>query len=276
VPDIGYYHPQIVHFVVALLITGVVARLVSLTGRLAFTGPAAAALILAGTVAAVAAVKSGTDAHGPVERVPGAREAVVEHEEWGERARNVFLAVAALELAALALGSRRAGKVFRMGSAAIGLVGVFALFEAAEHGGDLVYNYAGGVGIRSKDTADVRRLLVAALYHSVTLDRTRGKHDDAARLMTELVHRVPDDLGVKLFGVESLLEDRRDARAALAALDSLRVPADTARYLIRAGMLRADAYVAAGVPDSARLTLEALARRFPDNQRITERLARLR
>lgn len=104
----------------------------------------------------------------------------------------------------------------------------------------------------------------------------QGRREEAARLVTELVRRVPDDLGVKLLGVESLLEDRQDGRAALAALDSLRVPADTARYVIRAGMLRADAYVAAGVPDSARLTLEALARQFRDNQRITERLARLR
>jgi uncharacterized membrane protein len=276
VPDIGYYHPQIVHFVVALLITGVILRVVSLTGRLAFTGPAAAVLILAGTVAAVAAVKSGTDAHGPVERVPGAREAVVEHEEWGERARNVFLAVAALELAALALGSRRAGQVFRMGSAAIGFVGVFVLFEAAEHGGDLVYNYAGGVGIRSKDTADVRQLLVAGLYQNVAIDRARGNHEDAARLVAELTRRVPGDTTVKFLAIESLIEDRRDGRGALAALDSLRFAPDNRRLALRSGMLRADAYVAAGVPDSARRTLEALDRGFPNNSRIREKLGQLR
>jgi uncharacterized membrane protein len=278
VPDTGAFHPQVVHFVVALLFVGMALRLISLTGRLVFTGPAATVLLVLGTLAAVGAVKSGTDAHGPAERVPGARDAVVEHEEWGERARNIFLAVAALELVALGLAVRRprAARVFRMGSAAIGLVGLIVLYEAAEHGGDLVYKYAGGVGIRSGDTADVRRLLVAGLYHSVAADRAQGRREDAARLVTELVRRLPDDLGVKLLGVESLLEDGKDARAALAALDSLRVPADTARYVIRAGMLRADAYVAAGVPDSARLTLEALARQFRDNQRITERLARLR
>jgi len=278
VPDIGYYHPQIVHFVVALLITGVILRVVSLTGRLAFTGPAAAALILAGTVAAVGAARSGTDAHGPVERVPGAREAVEEHEEWGERARNIFLAVAALELVALGLAVRRprAARVFRMGSAAIGLVGVFVLFEAAEHGGDLVYNYAGGVGIRSKDSADVRHLLVAALHHSVTLDRTQGKHDDAARLVDELTRRAPGDTMVKFLAIESLIEDRKDGRAALAALEALAVPADNRRLTFRAGMLRADAYVAAGVLDSARRTLEALDREFPNNPRIREKLGRLR
>src|SRR5438876_425777 len=80
---------------------GVLLRGVSLTGKVAFTGPAALVLLLVGTVGAVLAVQSGTAAHGPVERVPGARAAVMEHEEWGQRTRNIFLVVAALEIAAL-------------------------------------------------------------------------------------------------------------------------------------------------------------------------------
>jgi hypothetical protein len=32
------------------------------------------------------------------------------------------------------------------------------LYEAGEHGADLVYGYAGGVGTRYGDTADVTRL----------------------------------------------------------------------------------------------------------------------
>src|SRR5262245_51992182 len=90
------YHPQVVHFVVALAVVGVLLRLVSLTGRLAWTGPAAATLILLAAAASVAAVQSGRDAHGPAERVPGARDAVVEHETSGEWARNALLALAAV------------------------------------------------------------------------------------------------------------------------------------------------------------------------------------
>src|SRR6266581_3881176 len=100
-PNLASWHPQIVHFAIVLLVAGVLFRWISLTGRAAFTGPAAAVLLLAGTVAAMLAVQSGTDAHGPVERVPGARTAVMEHEEWGERTRHMLLVVAALEIAAL-------------------------------------------------------------------------------------------------------------------------------------------------------------------------------
>ena len=42
----GAFHPQVVHFAIALLIVGVLFRIVSLLGRPAWVGPAAAALLL--------------------------------------------------------------------------------------------------------------------------------------------------------------------------------------------------------------------------------------
>src|SRR2546423_14029475 len=149
-PNLSQFHPQIVHFVVALLLVGVGARIVSLTGRLKFTDYGATTLLLLGTIAAVLAVKSGTDAHGPVERVPGTRELVMEHEEDGERTRNIFLGVAIVELLALAFARRpntmRYATYARFASALIGVVGSVSLFETAEHGGELVYSYGGGPG----------------------------------------------------------------------------------------------------------------------------------
>src|SRR2546422_4555637 len=50
-------------------------------------------------------------------RVPGARAAVMEHEEWGERTRNIFLVVAALEIAALIPAVQRWRKGVRIASA---------------------------------------------------------------------------------------------------------------------------------------------------------------
>jgi uncharacterized membrane protein len=274
-PDIGYFHPQIVHFAVALLFAGVFARLVSLTGKLPWIGPGATALLLAGTIAAVAAVKSGTDAHGPPERVPGARPAVVAHEEWGERTRNIFLAVVVLEIVALALWKRpgvRRG--LWAASAVVGLVGCVALFEAAEHGGDLVYSYAGGVGIRSGDSTDVDRLYIAALYHKARQERAAGRAIEAAQLTDELARRRPGDPDAQLLRVASLIEDLKDGRGALVALDAAAMPDTIPRYVVRAGMLRADAYAVLDLADSARLTIEGLAARFPDNPAVRQRLER--
>src|SRR5687767_2409187 len=101
-PNLAANHPQVVHFVIALLLVGVLFRVISLTGRLAFTKHAATVLLILGTIAGGVAVKSGVDAHGPAERIPGARDLVVEHEELGIKTRNVFYVVGGIELVALA------------------------------------------------------------------------------------------------------------------------------------------------------------------------------
>ena len=269
-------HPQIVHFVIALLFMGVLLRCVSLTGKAAFTGPAAVVLLLVGTVAAVLAVQSGTAAHGPVERVPGARAAVMDHQEWGERTRNIFLVVAALEIAALAPAVSRWRRWVLVASALVGLGGAVSLYEAADRGGDLVYAYAGGVGIRSGDPADVDRLLVAGLYHEAMLERKQGKPGEAAQLIGQLAQRYPDDTAVRLLAVESLIVDKQDGKAALAALKWF-APASDSRFLrFRVGLLRADAFAAAGMSDSARIVLQAMAGEFAGNRAIQDRLGKLR
>ncbi len=269
-------HPQIVHFVIALLFAGVLFRGIALSGRAAFTGPAAVVLLLVGTLGAVLAVKSGTDAHGPVERVPGGRAAVVEHEEWGERTRNIFLVVAALEIAALIPAAQRWRKGVHVASALVGLAGGFSLYEAGEHGGELVYAYAGGVGIRSGNPDDVGRLLVAGLYHQAMLDRKVGRPAEAARLIAQLAERAPDDTTAQLLAIESLIVDKQDGKAALAALARFPARPDSRFVRFRVGILRADAFALAGMRDSARAILETMAGEFANNRTIEDRLAKLK
>ena len=64
----GALHPQVVHFTIVLAIVGVALRLVSLLGKPAFASPAATTLLLLAAVSSVVSVRSGTAAHGPVER----------------------------------------------------------------------------------------------------------------------------------------------------------------------------------------------------------------
>lgn len=272
----GAYHPQIVHFVIALLVVGVLLRLVSLAGRPAFASPAATLLILLGTGASILAVRSGTDAHGPVERIPGARAAVVEHEEWGERARNVFFAVAALEVLGLALRRSSGLRLVQGAAAVVGVAGLWVLYQAGDHGGRLVYSYAGGVGIRSGAPEDVGRLLLAGLYHQAQLDRRAGRPAEAAALIDEAARRFPNDPEVGLLAAESHLLDRRDPAAALAALDRIVVPASSAFLRVRAGSLRADALEASGDRAGALAVLRKLAEEFPANARLRQRVEQLR
>jgi uncharacterized membrane protein len=277
-PDLGAlgpYHPHTVHFVVALAIIGVALRLVSLTGRVPFAGPAAATLLLVCAAASVVAVQSGKAAHGPAERVPGARDAVVEHEEWGERTRNVLLAVAALELIALGLVRLGKARYAHMASAAVGLAALFCLYEAAEHGGELVYAYAGGVGLQRKDPADVGRLLLAGLYHQSQLDRKEGRAAEAAALIDLAAQRFAGDVEVQLLRAESQLLDHKDSPAALAALAAITVPADNRRLRMRHTFLLADALAASGQKDAARATLQGMGADFANDPRVKRKLDEL-
>jgi uncharacterized membrane protein len=276
-PSLAALHPQIVHFVVALVTIGVAFRLASLWLRWSWLAPAAAALITLGTVASLAAVRSGVDAHGPAEQVPGARQAVVDHETWGERARNVFVLLFAAEVVAAALASRRhaSARSAALVAAAVGVVAVGVLYRAGDLGGRLVYGYGGGVGIRSGDPDDVGRAFIAGAYHQAMLDRAGGRPLDAARLIDVAATRFPEHLELQLAQVEATLVDRGDPQAALNRLGVLAIPRPDERSRIRAGLLRAQALEVMGDRSAARQVLETLRTEFPANMPIQQRLAEL-
>lgn len=278
-PDFASIHPQVAHFTVALLFVGVIARVLSfapLGERFSFLNPSAAALVILGSIAAVLSAQSGDAGHQPVERIPGVRPAVVEHEDWGKQARNVFIAVGLLEIAGLALRRTKVGRGIRATAGMVGVAGLFVLYETAEHGGDLVYRYAGGVGIRSGDPADVQHLLIAGLYNQALKDREAGHAEDAARLTEELARRSPDDPSVRLLLADSRLRDSKDGQGALAALDSIYVPADSVRLAARVGSARASVFKAMGLRDSARAVLDGLLKLQPENAVLKAQLDSLR
>ncbi len=275
-PNMATLHPQVVHFVIALGLLGVLFRVFSLLGRAAWLNPAAAVLLILAAGAGVVAQKSGHDAHGPVERVPGSAEAVQIHETWGDRTRNILLVVGALEILGLLLATRSAGKVIRGASALVGLGAAVCIYEAGDHGGDLVYNYAGGVGLRSGSPEDVKRLLLAGTYHEARLARDSGRAEEAARLTDQMLLMQPDDPAVRFLGVESKLRDRHDPAAALADLSKMQIAPDDARLATRYGILMAQALAAQGHTDSARAVLTALAAKFPESSRVKAELKNLK
>jgi hypothetical protein len=200
---------------------------------------------------------------------------VQDHERHGENARNIFLGVAALELLGLGLASgAKTAKFAKLGyiaSALVGIVGSTQLYEAAEHGGELVYSYAGGPGIRTGEPKDVERLLLAGLYNQSQADRKAGRGVEAARLVSEMSARFPQDTTIRFLQVESLLLDSKDPAAALRAVQAISV--DTAaRFRTRKGSLTADIFLAMGQPDSARAVLVPLVDAYPANTRLKAKL----
>jgi len=270
--NLAALHPQVVHFTVALTIIGALLRVVSLLGRPAFVSPAAATLLLLAAVSSVASTRSGTAAHGPVERVPGARVAVQEHEEWGDRAQTALLVLGAIELVGLAMMRSPKVKMVHGVAAIASLICVGIVYETAEHGGKLVYSYAGGIGIRSGDEKDIERLLLTGYYQQAMADRKAGRLDSAAQLMTQAANRFGSDPEVRLVAAESILLDQKNPQGAIDALAAMDPPP---QLKIRRGMLQADAFEALGQKDAALAVLQALVAQTP-NARVQQRIDRLK
>ena len=249
-PNIGFFHPQIVHFVVAGMGLGIFFRWVSLSGKFRWTDQAATFLIVIGGIAAILAAQSGTDAHGVAERIPGAVTAVQEHERMGIVTRNILVALAALELLLLVPTLAKWQKPGRILAAIVGLLGGLGIYYTAAAGGVLVYSYAGGVGVRSGDTTDVNRLMMAALYNRASLSRTQKNDAGAAAGFAELAAKFPNDQTVQILAAESLIADTKDFAGATAVLARMGPPPDTARTYNRYQVARANAYLGAGKRDS--------------------------
>src|SRR5690348_2668433 len=131
-PDIGFYHPIVIHFAIGLLAGGVLLRALSLIRRGGFAGPAAVTMILLATAAIVVAAQSGEDAHVAVEAAPGVAAAVRAHQQWGERTRNVALLTAGLELLTLALRGRPSVRTTSFVSAGVGVLAFLCILETGK------------------------------------------------------------------------------------------------------------------------------------------------
>jgi len=269
----GALHPQVVHFAIALLFVGVAFRALSLVtkDRFPFVGPMAMTLLTLGTLAAIVAAYTGDAAHAPVEAMPGLRPAVTAHEEWGERARNIFIVVFLIELISLVLRQPARVRYALIASTIVGVIGLGALFEAGEHGGEIVYAYAGGVGTRSGDPADVGHLLRAGLYQQALVERKAGRPLAANALLEEAVQRFPTDVEVALARAESVIVDRKDPMTAIGLLQAVKPPADNRFIRIRHAMLTADALAGTGQRDGAIAVLQQVQTDAP-NPRVQQKI----
>ena len=81
---------------------------------------------------------------------------------------------------------------------------------------------------------------------------------------------------VTILALQSLIRDRHDPASALATLDTLKQPEGNRRWDQQVGLLRSEALVAAGQPDSARAVLNALLRKYPDSRGVQRALAELK
>ena len=139
------FHPLVVHFPIALLIT---AAAVDIVGWVLWCNQSlrrvATVLYVLGTLAAAAAYVTGRAAAQTI-WLPGVAHAIVSaHWDWAFRTVSYFGIVTAVRLVLLRSSRRQAGPAIGATFALAGLVGLGLLYETGDRGGQLVYQH--GVG----------------------------------------------------------------------------------------------------------------------------------
>jgi uncharacterized membrane protein len=142
-------HPAIVHFPIVLIFLGTLLSVLTIfTRRGALPQFTAIILILAAGAGQLAVNTGGDQADDVIRRMPEAKPLVFVHAEWGERMRTAGV-IAAIG-AVLALACYRFGRfrrVLALITTIIAIGACYCAFEAAKHGGAMVYHHGVGVQI---------------------------------------------------------------------------------------------------------------------------------
>jgi uncharacterized membrane protein len=149
------FHPAVVHFPIVLILLGTLLAVISFF-RSEWIPPYLTASILSlGALGTVAATWTGDEDEERAERALQRAEQVLdEHEEWGERSRNLAI-LGALAAVAAAVSQKRSARIFRSTKALTAVISLGAswfVLEAGHYGGQLVYRY--GVGVSENGQAD--------------------------------------------------------------------------------------------------------------------------
>lgn len=140
-------HPMIVHFPIALLVAAAVADgfafFAKVPGR---SRRAAAALFIAGSLAAVGAYFAGQAAADGVFLPSGSESVVESHEAWAWWTMVYFLLYAVSRLIR-EMAARKPKRALDFLILSLGFVGLLLLARTSEYGAELVYRY--GVGVEA-------------------------------------------------------------------------------------------------------------------------------
>jgi len=140
-------HPAIVHFPIVLILIGTAAAVAAVFIRRWHLPLMAALLLSLGAAGAIAATWSGGEEEEMLgELSPQAEEILDEHEEWGERTRNLALITAVLACTVISVSRFPvASRALSIVTALLAIVAAYAVAETGHYGGQLVYKHGAGI-----------------------------------------------------------------------------------------------------------------------------------
>lgn len=151
---IASFHPKVVHFAIALLLTYVLFELLFLIFKKDYLNKSATLILLFGVLGALAALLTGNQAYYYAEslfdnynvKIP--LGLIDNHEEYATWTLYWFLGILIIRFF-LNLKDKLKGWI-HVAVFVLSLVGVYLVYETGEHGGELVYKHGVGTKVIEK------------------------------------------------------------------------------------------------------------------------------
>ncbi len=148
-------HPAIVHFPIVLLLLGAPLAIIAIFLRKWHLPWFVALVLMAGALGAVAAAWTGGQDEEVLGELTANADTILEqHEEWGERTRNVAVLAAALALLAAAFTKIPTASIsIGVLVAVASLAAAVCVAQAGHYGGLLVYKHGAGINLAAGQNA---------------------------------------------------------------------------------------------------------------------------
>lgn len=151
---IASFHPKVVHFAIALLLTYVLFELLYLIFKKDFLNKSATLILFLGVVGALASLLTGNQAYHYAEylfdnydvKIP--LGAIDHHEDYATWTLYWFLGILIIRFFSNIRDKFRGW--LQIAVFVLSLVGVFLVYETGEKGGELVYKYGVGTKVIEK------------------------------------------------------------------------------------------------------------------------------
>lgn len=151
-------HPMIVHFPIVLLLLAVLLDISGLLlKKFNWVEKSALLLYILGTIAAAAAFLTGRAASDSIDIPANVIPAINEHADWAEITLWFFIAFTVIRFSLLFFSSIK--KIVLITIVLIGLIGIYFVYQTAEHGAKLVFGYGLGTGYIINEASKKKKVI---------------------------------------------------------------------------------------------------------------------
>ncbi len=161
--SIAAFHPKVVHFAIALLLTYVLIEILYLFFKKDYLNKSATLILFLGVLGAIASLITGNQAFHYAEYLFDNYDVKIplgiidEHEEYAKWTTFWFTGILVIRVF-LNLKNRFRG-VLQILVILLSLVGTYFIYETGEHGGELVYKHGVGTKLIEKEATKSNQLI---------------------------------------------------------------------------------------------------------------------